>query len=321
MYTEVRLALVVIAAAAVLVSGWFTREAVNANRAALHGWQRTEGILRGAAPHDALEVEVGTEPDTRRVAAQVEHMFGLSSTGVVTVYLDPADPGRARIGGILQMWLWPATAALLCGLGCLALAATLTLGRAPVAPDRAPSARWRLSRPPAAEAGEIVTRAPKSEGRAPLFWSLLGLAAFASGAFAPAGSPFQRLTPLLIGLVFVLGTWGLALHNTTLRITAGEKGLRETSALGWREVAWEQIRSVERRETTSTRRPAFDIREKLPFPGNTARSIVFADSYGFALLRMSDRMEPRAAVRRMLDLCESRTGRQMQFRHLNVPDF
>jgi hypothetical protein len=324
MYTEVRLALVVIAVAVGLVGGYVALQAVNANLAVLRGWQRTEGMLRGAAPGDALdafEVEIGSEPNTRRVAARVEHEMGLSATGVVTVYLDPADPGRARIGGVLQMWLWPATAALLCGLACLGLAGTLTVGRGAAVGDGAPSGHWRFSPPRPAEAGEIVVHPPKSEGKAPLFWSLLGVIAFASGVFAPAGSPFQRLVPLLLGLMFILGTWGLALHNTTLRISAGEKGLRESSALGWREVRWEQIRSVERRETTSTRRRAFDISEKLPFPGNTARSIVFADGYGFALLRMSNEMQPRAAVGRLLELCEARTGLHEQFRHFNVPDF
>ena len=321
MYAEVRLALVVIAAAAALVSGCFALQAVNANLVALRGWQRTEGMLRGAAARDALAVEIGSEPDTRRVTARVEHQMGLPSTGVVTVYLDPADPGRARIGGILQMWLWPATVALLCGLACLGLAGSLTVGRGALVEDGASRGRWRFSPPKPAEAGEIVVHPPKSEGQAPLFWSLLGVTAFACGAFAPAVSPFQRLAPLLLGLTFTLATWGLALHNRTLRISAGEKGLRASSALGWREVRWEQIRSVELRETTSTSRRAFDIKEKLPFPGNTARSIVFADGYGFALLRMSDEMQPRDEVRRLLELCEARTGLHEQFRHFNAPDF
>jgi hypothetical protein len=206
-------------------------------------------------------------------------------------------------------------------VACVAFAGTLAVGRGETTAGATPRAGWRFSPPPPAQASDIVVHPPTSEGRTPLFWSLLGVAAFACGVFAPIGTPFQRLGPMLLGLGFMLLTWGLALHTSTLRISAGENGLRATSALGWREVRWDQIRSVERRATTSTRRPAFDLREKLPFPGNTARSIVFGDAYGFALLRMSDKMQPRSTVQRLMELVEARTGLHEQFRRLNTYPF
>lgn len=321
MYPEVRLALVVIAAAAALVSGWFAGKAVRANLGVLHGWRRTQGIVRGIAPRNGVEVEIGAAPDLRRVAAPVEHRIGASFLDTVTVYLDPQDPGRARIGGLLQMWLWPASMALLCGFVCLLLIGALAMGRGGAPVDARPDASWRFSPPPEPDPGAIVVRRPESEGKAPLLWSLLGIAAFACGVFAPLGSPFQRLVPLAIGLAFTLGTWGLALYNRTMKVSAGQQGLLATSALGWRQVRWEQIRSVELRETISAQRKPFHQTAELPFPGNMASSIVFADGQGFTLLRMSENMQPPEALRGLIQMCEARTGLHRQLRHITLPEF
>jgi hypothetical protein len=317
MYAEVRLALVAIAAAIALLSGWFAAQAIRSNLVVLRTWEHAEGELDGEGPKGTMEIVIGERPDTRRLLAPMQHYRGLSR--IVTVYLDPADPERARIGGALQLWLWPATAILLCLLGCAGMLGAFRAGRGATA-DAAANTSWRLSPQPAADRGDIVVHAPKSEGVAPLYWSLLGVAALATGIFAPWGTPYQRLGPILLGSFFMLGTWGLALHGRTLRVSASGQGLRETSALGWRQVPWERVRSVERRDVVSVAYQ-FTMRERLAFPGNRARTIVFADDYGFALLRMSEHMQPSAAVQRLFDLCEQRTGLQLKFRHMNVAPF
>jgi hypothetical protein len=50
------------------------------------------------------------------------------------------------------------------------------------------------------------------------------------------------------------------------------------------------------------------------FPGNDSRSLVFADTSGRTLISTSAKMEPRECVRRLLALCEERTGLQKQER-------
>ena len=317
MYTEVRMALVVILAATALMGGWFATKAIQSNRVVLRTWQRAEGVLDGAGPKGTMEIVIGERPDERRLLAPMQHYRGLSRN--VTIYLDPADPERARIGGTLQLWLWPATAVLLCFIGCAGVLVALGAGRGALAEAPAITS-WKLSPQPAADPAAIVLHAPKSQGVAPLYWSVLGVAALAVGVFAPWGTPFQRLGPILLGSLFVLGTWGLALHNRTLRISATVQGLRETSALGWREVPWERVRSVELRDVVSVPY-RLNMREGVATPGQRARTIVFANDNGFALLRMSEHMQPTAAVQRLFDLCEQRTGLQLKFRHMNVSPF
>jgi hypothetical protein len=313
MHSEVRLTLVLVAAAAMLVSGWFAYAAVSANVATLGHWRRLEGTVVGIGSPDYIEVELGRDPDTRRVRAAGEHTLGLGFLRRVTVYEDPADPGRHRAGGVLQLWLWPATLAALAAVFCLATFAAFSTGRGPA------RGGWNLSPPPAFAPSRIVIARPASETRAPLFWSLLGVVAFGCGILASGMSPFSRLWALLAGGLFMLGTWTLALHNRTYRVSADSAGLRAASVLAWREVRWEPVKSVECREVYPTN---YRFSGKtMPFPGRTTKSIVFAGANGRSLLRMSTRMQPRDDVRRLFELCAERTGLTEQFRRIEVPDF
>lgn len=319
MCTEVRVTLILIAATLMLVTGWFATAAVSANAAVMRKWQRLEGTLVGLAAVESMEVELGREPDTRRVRATADHMVGLGFLNPVTVYADPADPERFRLGGFLQFWLWPATMLGLAAVFCLIMLGLTWLGGSSAAREDRTVFGWHFSPPPEFAQTAIVVRAPASEMKAPLFWSLLGLVALGFGVFAPGASSFTRLPPLLAGGLFITVTWLLALNNYTLRISADNYGLRSTSALRWREVKWDEVKSVERRELYSAQRKAFG-RESLPFPGSTTESIVFAGAGGRSLLRMSTRMQPREAVRRLFETCEARTGLTEQFRRIRVPE-
>jgi hypothetical protein len=318
MYSELRVVLILLAIAATLVSGWFAKTAVSANLAALRGWRRTEGRLVGMAARDNLEIEFGQEPDTRRVTAAADHTLLLAPFQRVTVYEDPSDPKRARLGGFLQLWLWPATITLLTAVCCLALAGAFSLGRGAGAKEAIAEGRWSFSpQPPAVESG-IVLRAPASEVKAPLFWSLLGVAAFCCGAFASSMSPFTRLWALLAGVVFMVITGMLAWNNGTLRISADSRGLRSSSALGWRQVRWEQVKSVELREVSPV---TYSMEgNRLPFPGRTTKSFVFYDSSGRTVLHMSTQMQPKEDLGRFFRLCQERTGLILHFRTVEVPD-
>ena len=61
-------------------------------------------------------------------------------------------------------------------------------------------------------------------------------------------TPRELLGSLLAGVVFMLVTGMLAWHNGTLRVAADSMGLRSGSALGWRQVRWEQVKNVDLRE-------------------------------------------------------------------------
>jgi hypothetical protein len=315
MYTEVRIALVLVALAVAALAAWLAWPAVVDNLAALRSWTRTEGRVY-SVENNRVEIEFGTDPETRRVWVPADHQFFLPEYGV-QVYVDPADPARARMAGLLQMWLRPAALALIVAafLG-LALAAA-RVGRG----DRAAGygrGHWTLSTPPPPLQTEVRVYRPASEWKAPLFWSVLGLGAAALGLFAPAVTPLARIGYVLLGGLWIVLTASLSLYNGTTQVAADAHGLLETSAFGWRDLRWEEVGGVETRELVPTTRRNFS--EAMPFPGRTTRSLVFTDRDGRALMRLSVAMQPRDDMRRLLEVCAARTGLHEQFRQIKVPD-
>jgi hypothetical protein len=321
MDTRLRVALTLLAAAAALLSLCFATAAASHSLSVLRTWQPLEGTLRGLASPDHIEVEIGRDPDTRRVTAAADHMIGLQFLQQATVYADPVNPGRFRLGGFLQFWLWPATLTLLALIGALAAFVARSAGSRTAADTGPAPRRWSFSPPPATPAGDtvIVVRRPASEAWMPLAFSALGLVTFAIGVLVPQMSRFERLQPLLLGLAFLTGTVLLSLHNHTLRIAATDRGLHAASALGWKFVPWEEVKGVEDRQAYPVvRRPT--IGDPLAFPGRATRSIVFANARGRPLLRMSTRMQPPSDVRRLFELCHARTGLSVTSRRIDVPD-
>jgi hypothetical protein len=217
----------------------------------------------------------------------------------------------------LYIWVWPATLALLAMLCCAALIGVFSVGGGG---DEAAIAegRWSFSpQPPPAEGG-ILLHSPASEVKAPLFWSLLGVAAFCMGVFGSGMEPFNRLWMLVVGFGFILITGLLAWNDATLRIHADSTGLRSSSALGWRQVRWDLVKNVELREISPvTYRFEGD---RLAFPGSSTKSFVFSDADGRTLLHMSTKMQPKEDVRRFFDLVRERTGLIPLFHNIKVPD-
>jgi hypothetical protein len=292
MYSELRVALILLAAAAALASGWFALSAVSASLAVLR-----EGRPSQATPSDA----VVQQPDA----------------GSATAPQYPNRAKRARPSGFLYVWIWPATLTLLAMLCCAALIGVFSVGGGG---DEAAIAegRWSFSpQPPPAEGG-ILLHSPASEVKAPLFWSLLGLAAFCVGVFGPNMEPFSRLWALLAGVAFMLITGLLAWNNATLRVHADSTGLRSSSALGWRQVRWDLVKSMELREITPT---TYHLGgDQLAFPGSTTKSFVFSDADGRTLLHMSTKMQPKEDVRRFFDLVRERTGLFPFLHNVEIPD-
>jgi hypothetical protein len=315
MYTEVRIALVLLGLAVAALAAWLARPAVAVNLAALRSWTRTEGRVY-SVKSDRVEIEFGTDPDTRRLWVPADHQYFLPEYRV-PVYVDPADPSRARMAGLLQMWLRPA-ALMLIAVAFLGLA----LAAARVGRGDSSSAygvgHWMMSAPPAPLQTEVRVYRPASEWKAPLFWGALGLIPVGLGLFAPLFTPLARIGYVLLGGLWLSLTAGLSLYNGTTQVTADAHGLLETTAFGWRDLRWEEVGGVETRELVPTTRRNF--RDELPFPGNTTRSLVFTRKDGRALMRLSVHMQPRDSMRRLLDVCAARTGLMEQFRRIKVPN-
>jgi len=320
MYSEVRVAILLLLTVATTVSGWFAATEISTRIAVLRTWQRSEGRLYTLASPNTVEIEFGRDTDERRVvAATVDHVLFLAGTERVTAYTDPSDPKRVRIGGLLQWWLWPATLALTAVVFCVVLGVTFSFVRSRDAGNAMATGKWSFASPPAEEPTQIVMHAPPSEAKWPLFWSVLGFAAFCCGVLITSMGPFQRLWSISAGGLFIMVTFMLSLYNYTLRISADSLGLRVTSALGWRDVPWKLVKGVELREVS----PAvpYSINGKLlPFPGRTTRSYVFTGAGGNTLFRMSIHMQPPEDRRRFFELCRERTGLVEMFNHLYVPD-
>ena len=314
MHTEVRMALIVLALAGAAVMGWLAWSRITGNVVVLRSWKRVPGVVRAMPQRDYIEVEIGEEPDARRVAVTADHMVGLSFLGRVDLYQSPGAPERFRLGGILQMWLFPSVLVLGTMVSLLCLAGATKIGRGEVAGE----GRWMMSATPSGPSGEILLRSPREAVLAPLFWSLLGVAALTMGVLARGAGPMQRMGLILAGAVFLVATWALSWHNRTLRFSAGRAGVRETSAFGWREFRWEQVASVERRRVVPTDYVSFHS-APLPFPGQTTETIVFADREGRTLMRTSTNLQPGEARGQLFDLCAARTGLIEQLRTIRVP--
>jgi hypothetical protein len=318
MNTEVRIALVLLASALAALTAWFIRSAVVDNMVMLRSWTRTEGLVTYAGDYE-VQIEIGTEPDARRVLIPTDHQLGLSELRKAPVYVDPADPAHVRLAGLLQMWLRPAVLVLMAVffLGCALAAARVGRNAEETAYG---SGHWMLSQaPPPLETGLRVHR-PASEWRAPLFWSLLGVAMAALGLFHRSGAPLPRLGTIFLGGLWVLLMAALSLDNGTTEVAADAHGIRETSAFGWRDIPWADVAGVERWEVTAVNRKAFSLMHQLPIPGHTSRSLVFTGRNGRALMRLSVAMQPRDTMGRLLDFCAARTGLHEQLRRIVVPD-
>jgi hypothetical protein len=318
MYTEVRIALVLLATVFAALAAWYARTAIVDILVMRRSWTRTEGLVT-AMPARQVEIEIGTEADTRRILVSTDTQLGLSLFKKTAIFVDPANPERARSAGLLQLWLRPVVLALMAMFLCVCAVTAARVGRGPVIAGDA-AGRWMLTPPPPPLQTELRVHRPASEWKAPLFWSLLGFGMAACGLFARSGAFMPRLGAASLGVFFVLLTGALSLHNGTIEVAADAHGIRESSAFGWRDFRWEDVGGIETREVVSVNRRAFSLSHGLPFPGNTTRSLVFTGHGGRTLMRLSIAMQPGSAMRRLLDLCALRTGQQEQFRRIYVPD-
>jgi len=222
--------------------------------------------------------------------------------------------------GFLYVWIWPATLTLLAMLCCAALIGVFSVGGGG---DEAAIAegRWSFSpQPPPAEGG-ILLHSPASEVKAPLFWSLLGLAAFCVRRIWSHMEPFSRLWALLAGVAFMLTHRAAGLEQRHAPCPCRfDAGLRSSSAIGWRQVRWDLVKSMELREITPT---TYHLGgDQLAFPGSNHQVLRLLGCGPVApLLHMSTKMQPKEDVRRFFEtLVRERTGLFPFLHNVEIPD-
>jgi hypothetical protein len=313
MYPSVRIALVLLLVALALSVAALAGPTVSRNLTIRRSWRRTQATVFGMAADDSVEVALGGQADDPRINVPVDHKVGLSFLKSVPVYVNPADPSQMTMGGLLQMWLWPA------GLAGVAL---LLLGCAGAVASATHLGGWMFTPAPAPLVAAIRVVRPASEWRAPLVWSLLGVAAIACSIWIRGGTRIQHFGLAGVGLVFVVLMWSLALDNATTEISADPGALRKTTAFGWRQVAWDQVGAVEERTMVFGRGKSL-LRDgkDYSFPGNESTALVFADVGGRTLISASAKMEPRESMRQLLDLCASRTRHRTERRTIYERNF
>src|SRR5262249_4299425 len=158
--------------------------------------------------------------DTVRERVPVDHHVGLSFLQKVTVLVDPADNTHRRIGGFLQLWLWPAGLLLASAVLLGGAAAASRVGRGSAIDGAESAGRWMFTPPPPPLDTDIRVYRPETEWRAPLFWSLLGVAAFAIAVGVRSAPLVSRVGMGSAGLGFVILMAALSLANKTTEISA-----------------------------------------------------------------------------------------------------
>jgi hypothetical protein len=315
MHPIIRISLVVAALAGIWLVGRTMWPLVASNLVARKTWNLTEGEVRGM--NGTIEFELGHEPDAYRAFAEVNHTWGLSLFKKVPLFVDPADPARVKPAGFLQMWLAPAEMA---GLIVLLLAVTL-MAALPGSQSGAGQSQgqWAFSASPGALEDGISLHSPTRQWKIVLGWSILGVAMAVSVIFSKGNNQAARLAYLLLGCAFTAGLWIFAWHTKSLEISANPRGVRMTSVLGWRDVPWEMIRSVEEQEIFTTYYNGNMRMWELPFPGSTVRVFALNDERGRTVMSFSPDLEPKAGLKQLFELCTQRTGSALKQRKIPLP--
>ncbi len=312
MYPEVRFALIALALAAALAAGYFAQKIASENLTIRRTWTSADADVIRMPATNYVEVQLA---DERRIVLTPTHSLGLSLFKKVPIYLDPADPNRAEFGGLLQMWLWPATL-IAAAMVCLLIA--VTFARAGHSDS---GGGWKISSPPPQIQTDIRVQSPSSEWKAPLFWSLLGFAALGIGVFARSAPTPSRVGYGLIGSIFILAMFSLSLERMTMQVRADAQRIRKSSAFGWVEVPWEKIARLEQQTVIPDERGPGYLYRRLPFPGNSVESYVFRDHDGRSLFSISFAMGPAEPMYRLLELCREKTGASIDKKTIRAPIF
>ncbi len=312
----IRIAVVIAAVSGACLIARVAWPVVAGNLAALKSWNRTEGEVRST--NGAIEFEIGREPDSYRAFATVDHTWGLSLFKKAPLLVDPADPARIKPAGFLQLWLSTAEMSVFVLLLLMVAAIGARFGTAQPAaqmPGGPPESRWMFSPSPGpASESIVVLRSPARHWKACIVWSLLGVAMVVLTVLGKGGNPVSRVGYITLGSAFTLFVWGCAWQAQSLEISANNRVVRMTSVLGWRDLPWSMVRTVEDQDIFTTYFNGKLRMWELPFPGSTIRVLALNGDENRTLMSFSPDLEPRDSMKRWFDLCAGRTGLRLQKR-------
>lgn len=315
----VRIAVIAAALAGVVLIARVAWPAVASNLTAMHSWTRTEGEVR--AMSGDVEFELGHEPDSYRASVAVDHTWGLSLFRKAPLFVDPANPSRIKPAGFFQMWLSPVGMSFFV---LLLLAATWFAARAGAGQKDARIAgaqshgEWMFIQSPGPLNGGVTLHSPTRQWKTVLGWSILGVAMAVIPLLSKGGNPVSRVGYVTLGSAFALSLWGFAWHTKSLEISANAQGIRMISVLGWRNLPWEMVRTVEDQSVFATYYNSQMRMWELPFPGSTTRVLTFNDGSDHTLMSLSPELEPQDSLKRLFQLCNERTGLKLQNRTIEI---
>jgi hypothetical protein len=264
-----------------------------------------------------IEFEIGREPDSYRAVATVDHTWGLSLFKKVPLFVNPADRLRVKPAGFLQMWLSSAGMSVFVLLLLMAAGAAARFGAGQTAESPTDS-RWMFSRAAGPLSGGITLHSPPGQWKIVLVWSLLGVAMAIIPLLGKGGNPVSRVGYILLGTAFATALWGFAWHTKSMEISANESGIRMTSVLGWRELPWGLIRSVEDQDIFTTYYNGTLRMWELPFPGSSIRVLAFNGERDRTLMSFSPDLQPQDSLKRLFDLCARQTGLKLHGRAIAI---
>jgi hypothetical protein len=260
-----------------------------------------------------IEFEIGHEPDSYRAFAPVAHTWGLRLFAKAPLFVDPTDRSHIKPAGLFQMWLSPAGMSVLILLLLATACIAVRFGTGQGGETAGVPTRWMFTESPGPLSG-ITLHSPASQWKIVLAWSILGIAMAVIPMLGTRGNSISRIGYITLGSAFALSLWIFAWHTKTLEISASDRGIRMTSVLGWRDLPWGMIRSVEDQDIFSTYYNGQLRMWELPFPGSTIRVFAFNDERARPLMTFSPELEPQDSLKSLFDLCAERTGLKLRKR-------
>jgi hypothetical protein len=302
-----RVVIAAVSIGGVCLFGWLALRAAAENFTAMRSWRRVAGRIDsqngkggwlwepdGAYVMAFPTVDRDVEGPALRVKAPIMTDLGLPGLADrFPLYIDPADPKRAKTAGFFQMWTFPAVM-LAWVLLFLAIGA----------------AGWMLGRGAAAPGpfdGGIALHNPPGYWKTALLWSLLGVALFAL-ALHPGGgfSRTKAISGAAVGALFAMSVWVSAWRDATWNLTANDSGVRVISITGWKDVAWSEIKGFERQSIFTTYLQG--IGWSMPAPGSVVEVYALLDRNGHTLTHFGLDVGPSDMRRGFMRLCEAKAG-------------
>ncbi len=302
-----RAAITAVAAGGVCLFGWLALRTVAENITAIRSWHLVAGRIDSQegrtgwlwAPDGAYALAYPTvdrDMNDRelRVKAPVLTDLGLGNfSDAFPLYIDPADPKRAKAAGFFQLWTFP----VVMSLWALLFLAIGLIG-------------WKVGGGGAAPApfeGGIALRNPPGYWKAALLWSLLGVALFGLALHPEGGfSRTKAISGAVVGALFAVSLGVSAWRHTTWSLTANDSGVRVISITGWKEVAWGEVKGFERQSIFTTYLQG--ISPSIPARGAALDVYALTDRNGHTLMHFALDAGPSDMRNGLFRLCEAKTG-------------